>query len=77
MMEDLRFLDSEHVEKNFKKLEFLISKYGVNLTVDVQNQDQLNSVNSNFFTLFCAIQNLRKKNENPDINEEDLKACLS
>jgi hypothetical protein len=34
LMEELKFLDSEHIEKNFKKLEFMISKYGVNLTVD-------------------------------------------
>lgn len=55
MMEDLKFLDSDHIEKNFKKLEFLISKYGVNLTVDVESQEQLNYVKSNFFALFCAV----------------------
>lgn len=37
MMEDLKFLDSDFVEKNFKKLEFLISKYGVNLTVEIED----------------------------------------
>ena len=63
MMEDLKFLDSEQIEKNFKKLEFMIAKHGVNLTVDVQTQEHLNNVKSNFFTLFCAIQNLKMKKE--------------
>ena len=73
MMEDLKFLDSEHIEKNFKKLEFLISKYGVNLTVDVESQEQLNYVKSNFFTLFCAIQNYLIKKENSEINDAEFK----
>ena len=76
-MEDLKFLDSDHIEKNFKKLEFLISKYGVNLTVDVVSQEQLNYVKSNFLSLFCAIQNLKLKKESPDINDLEFKYCIS
>ena len=76
MMEDLKFLDSDHIEKNFKKLEFLISKYGVNLTVDVETQEQLNYVKSNFFALFCAIQNLKIKKENPQIDDAEFKQII-
>ena len=76
MMEDLKFLDSDHIEKNFKKLEFLISKYGVNLTVDVETQEQLNYVKSNFFALFCAIQNLKIKKGNPEIDDAEFKQII-
>jgi len=59
MLEDLKFLDSKKVEKDFQKIEQLLVRNKQNLIIDLNDfKGKEEMVKHNILEVFLAMQNL-------------------